>query len=185
MNCTFSTNKPVLRKQLRFGHKSALKAYVSSEQLQNILRKFVCVCSALLLWGLVWLVGAAFPPFPLGPCPKTVEFMAPVWQPLFRKMHTALLPTSRTIKSNPSTRSLNGPAPGGEFRQNSPQHGRCSMTTQSHVPTRLGSTKLTTAAKAAISKKAFSKTSPLHSHTRRVTRTTILLYKVLSVEHFL
>lgn len=56
--------------------------------------------------------------------------------------------------------------------------------TQSCVPTPSGSTKLTTDAVAAISKKAFSKTTPLHSHTCQVTRTTILLYKVLSVAHF-
>lgn len=58
----------VLRKQLRFGHKSALKAYVSSEQLQNV-SKCVCVCvmysTFLGLGTFIWLVSAAIPPFPL------------------------------------------------------------------------------------------------------------------------
>lgn len=108
--CTFSTNEQaiVLWRQPRFGHKSALKAYVSTEQLQNILRK--CVCGVTLFWGLgtfIWLVFAAFPP-PLGPCPKTVELTTPVWQPPFGKIHTALLPV---VKSNPSKR--NGPVPSG------------------------------------------------------------------------
>lgn len=58
----------VLSKQLRFGHKSALRAYVSSEQLQNVL-KCVCVCvlSILLFSGLEHLFGWFLQQSPLSP----------------------------------------------------------------------------------------------------------------------
>lgn len=94
----------VLWKQLRFGHKSALKAYVSSEQLQNV-SKCVCVCDVFYFSGAwnIYLAGfCSNPPFPLGPCPKMVVYNAGPATTI--QKFTALLSASRTIQSNPSTR---------------------------------------------------------------------------------
>lgn len=144
----------VLWKQLRFGHKSALKAYVSSEQLQNVL-KCLCVCDVFYFSGAwnIYLAGfCSNPPFPLGPCPKMVVYNAGPATTI--QKFTALLSASRTIQSNP-------------IQAQETELFLARMLFNGIIS---GSTKLTTDAKAAISKKAFSKTSPLHSHACLVTK---------------
>lgn len=112
----------VLRKQLRFGHKSALKAYVSSEQLQNV-SKCVCVCDVFYFSGAwnIYLAGfCSNPPFPLGPCPKMVVYNAGPATTI--QKFTALLSASRTIQSNPSTRDRTLPSTDGVQRHHLWKH---------------------------------------------------------------
>lgn len=113
---------------------------------------FVCVWCILLFWGLEHLFGWFLQQSPLSPwsvskngslqC-RSGNHYSEIHCPFIRQSYNP-------IQSNPSTRDWTFPS-----------------TDVVHIS---GSTKLTTNAKAAILKKALSKTSPLHSHACLVTK---------------